>query len=455
MIARLFEPRLMLPAYLALCVVLGGSSSGGAVANALLQLLGLAILWFAATQERAVPVAGDIPGRYFKWLILATCGWIVVQFVPLPSGLWSAIPGRANVAQGMELLGNEPGWRPLAIEWERAIASALSFIPPFAVLAMALRAEPDTITRGILAILAATVLAAVVGVAQIAAGDGSPLYFYDITSVASSVGFFANSNHFATLFIVCAALAIVGIEPDRTGRGGGSFAWLAWLAFTGFLLANVFLNRSLAGLALGMMVAAYCATFFIARLGSPAMRWGGIGIIALGGLAAMMFAVFAPRSLTEKLFVQTTDVGSRTYIWDGTYQAIVDTFPYGIGLGNFRWFYPQYEDPNVILSVYINHAHNDWLEFILEGGIFAVAILGLLGMVLARSARRHLRGNLTQIVRRAAPYVVLLVIALHSLVDYPLRTATIAAVGTLALVMAMRGLTFEPDRLLRGERIRG
>src|SRR5581483_10190440 len=47
---------LILPGYLLLCLVLGGASAEGIIANAALQLLGVAaILWFAVQSGAAVP----------------------------------------------------------------------------------------------------------------------------------------------------------------------------------------------------------------------------------------------------------------------------------------------------------------------------------------------------------------------------------------------------------------
>ena len=67
--------------YLALCLVLGGSSSGGVLANAALQVFGLLILVFVALRKPLRIVQAE------RQLLLLGAGVVViglVQLVPVP-----------------------------------------------------------------------------------------------------------------------------------------------------------------------------------------------------------------------------------------------------------------------------------------------------------------------------------------------------------------------------------
>ena len=255
-----------------------------------------------------------------------------------------------------------------------------------------------------------------------------------------AAGFFANYNHAATLLCAAAALTIPGAVPDRTPGDQPSFAWLGWLMLAGLFATGAVFNRSLAGFGLGVAVAGYCVIVMTSQLLAGKARRIALGGAVLATAGAGLLVALAPRSWTNSLVVDSDAGGMRGYLWAQTWQAIGDSFPAGIGLGNFRWMFPRYEDPQVTLASFANHAHNDWLEFLLEGGIFAVVLLVLLAWLIATCALSVLgragRGNLA---RCAAPFVVLAVLAAHSVVDYPLRTVALAAVGALALVMAMRG----------------
>jgi len=48
-------------------------------------------------------------------------------------------------------------------------------------------------------------------------------------------------------------------------------------------------------------------------------------------------------------------------------QAMGDFFPLGSGMGTFSSIYAAYQTPD--LDRFINHAHNDYLQWVLEGGL--------------------------------------------------------------------------------------
>src|SRR5689334_15808443 len=90
------------PAYLLLCLVLGGSAQG-VWTNALLQLIGLGIIAWAAgspTEERMVR-----PLRALLWIGLLGLVIVALQLIPLPTALWSHLGGRAQIAADYGILG--------------------------------------------------------------------------------------------------------------------------------------------------------------------------------------------------------------------------------------------------------------------------------------------------------------------------------------------------------------
>src|SRR5690606_19187537 len=79
--------------------------------------------------------------------------------------------------------------------------------------------------------------------------------------------------------------------------------------------------------------------------------------------------------------------------------------------------YQIYEAPSNIHRAYVNHAHNDYLELILEGGAPAVLLIATYFMLLAWQIPA-LRNSPFQ----KAALVAVVFVLIHSLVDYPLRT---------------------------------
>ena len=108
----------------------------------------------------------------------------------------------------------------------------------------------------------------------------------------------------------------------------------------------------------------------------------------------------------------------------------------GSGIGTFRGVYQLYEDHDQLDSVRINHAHNDFLELWLEAGVAGIGLVALFAVWLAVRAvklwRRNAPGSEIDLsIARAATLVVVL-IAAHSFVDYPLRTGAVMAIMAFA-----------------------
>jgi O-antigen ligase len=93
----------------------------------------------------------------------------------------------------------------------------------------------------------------------------------------------------------------------------------------------------------------------------------------------------------------------------------------------------MYEGPRQVYSAFVNHAHNDYAEVFLEGGLFAVALFVAFLLWFAVAALRawlpagsRSLSALDRGLPKAAAIAILLLL-LHSGVDYPLRTTALAS----------------------------
>jgi O-antigen ligase len=130
--------------------------------------------------------------------------------------------------------------------------------------------------------------------------------------------------------------------------------------------------------------------------------------------------------------------------------------PFGSGGGSFRHIYPSYEDPEAASPEYINHAHDDYAELALEyGAPGALLAMGALGLWAWRMRTLWAATGSGQRLARAGCAAVGIVL-LHSLVDYPARTAAIAVLTAFAaaLMAAPSPLVEEPQRRFRSSRSR-
>jgi O-antigen ligase len=415
----------IVPGYLVLCLLFGGASAAGYWGNMALQLLGLVIIFFALASEPPAPLSR--PARQLMALLIAILAYVALELLPLPPALWSAFPGRGDIATQLAIAGQPLPWLPLSLDPYRTIGSALSLIPPIAVFLAMVRLGGFRALWIAVVIVAVAILSIFIGAAQVSGSDQSPFYFYAITNFGKAVGFFANSNHLGTLMVVSIpflAAMVLRARARGTGVRQMSALWIAALAGLAVLLIGIAINRSLA--AAGLTVPALILTAFVlpARSGRKAII--GTGLASLLFAAALAVIFIAP--VGSDLFSNTPqpEGSSRSIFYGVTWHAARDFFPTGTGIGTFQQIYHRYEDPATVDQLYVNHAHNDYLELLLETGpvawLFAAAFLFWLGAQM----RRLWSGERGDELGRAAA-IACLVMLVHSIVDYPLRTAALAA----------------------------
>ena len=429
----------VLPAYVASCLLLGGASAAGVLANGLLQLLAVGLIahhfWRNRTVTRDTGERWSVNGIF--WLVAIFALWVVVQLVPLPSQLWQALPGRDLVEDGDALLGMSGLWRPLAMQPDRVLISAMSILPPFAVFLLTLRATAPIRSATIYAILAIAIFSSAIGLVQVSHGPASPAYLYDFTNANTSVGFFSNANHLATLFVI--SLVLTADIPFRPVADRQKTFWFVIrTVLMLFMLVNVLINRSQAGFVL--LIPALL--FWLART-QTGLRWFGPVRqlwMALAGIALLVpvAALWWGERLFQNVALNTVGITDRLAFIDTSRKIIADNFPIGGGLGSFRWLYAGYEDLTHVARTYVNHAHNDYVEFLVEGGVVAVILIA--GLAIWWGWRMlsllRLRRILPDHVYAAA--TIILLVACHSLVDYPVRTAAIAAICGMCLGVLAR-----------------
>lgn len=425
----------VLPAYLLLCLILGGSSQA-IWGNAILQLLALGILAWAALTREPAPMALD--GRRLLLIVAAVMVLVLAQLIPLPPAVWVHLPGREFIAGGFALLGMPLPWLPISESPHDTMASALTLLPPLALIVGMLRLPHWRTSWLFGAVIVATGISIVLGVLQVSAGNGD-WYFYQRTNLGIAVGAFANGNHFATLLLTAipllAALAIP-LRRQATGRRGRPIDVALAVAAVSVFLVGLLINGSMAMFVIGPAVVAATALFAM-RLPPRRQRQGLMLTIALLAAAGTVVVV-AGRSLPS--WGTTASVETRQEYWTVSMRALQDHWLTGSGFGSFAQTYRRFEDPQIADRWFANHAHNDYLELAFEGGVPAALLLVVFLLWWAGRARNSWSTDSATIEQKAAA-IASAAILLHSLFDYPLRTAGLAAVFSvcLALLAGARG----------------
>src|SRR5215203_1294363 len=121
----------VIPAYILLCIGLGGSVQG-MWGMAILQLLAIAIIAWSMLGKERLHLSGPAKGLFA--IAGLTLLLVILQLVPLPPGVWMGLPGREPIAEGYGLLGQPLPWLPISLTPYDTAATALTLLPPLAVL---------------------------------------------------------------------------------------------------------------------------------------------------------------------------------------------------------------------------------------------------------------------------------------------------------------------------------
>jgi hypothetical protein len=431
------QPVLMM-AFMTFVMLVGGSSRADMTSLLVLRPVSMLVAVYAIL---------TLPSRLWKAnkFIILFASLIVLlptlQLVPLPPTLWRHLAGRELVVEIDQAAGMGDVWRPLTLSprgtWNALFSLAVPIAILFAGLKLSDRQRSALVPFSLVLILASAGL----GALQMIGPHGGPLYLYRITHSDSAVGFLANRNHQAA-FVACAfpILAVMISHRDFKQRPY-SRPFFAVIAAT-FLIPLVLMIGSRAGLVVSAVAIALAAFLYILSVrerGEKVRRRvalflaaGCTAIPALVGLAIWLDRAEALR----RAIGWESENDFRLRAWGVIAQFLQRYWPWGSGMGSFVDVYKIYEPADLLLPEYINQAHNDWLEIMLTGGVFAAGLLTLAVFAWAwRVWQVRKPGPHRQLSRLGLAIIMLF--ALASITDYPLRVPSMAAFFMLAVLWAL------------------
>ena len=430
------KARIALTLLLIFAFLLGGSARDDLAQLVVLRPVTAVFLGYGLYGLKASTV------RQHKFLFAMAAGIValpLMQLVPLPPTFWRDLPGRDLVAQIDSVAGLGAQWRPLTLTPIETRNALFSTMGPLAVLVLGTKLDEERRARLLPVMLALGCISAGLGLLQWGGSESSALYLYPISNFGSPVGLFANRNHQALLLAVMMPMFLVWAVQDSA-----AVKVLAAVSVC-LLLAMIVMIGSRAGL-----IAAALAV-----LVSPLLQPLG-GFCGMAGTGARKLVVILASSM-----VLVTSVSVGTAMWLGRSEAwnrlvgqsgevdlrlsVLPTlaeltrkyFPFGSGLGSFERVYLIAEPDALLNPNYVNHAHNDWLETVLTGGALAATLILSSVVVFGIQAWRNLQANVPLNPNRRLARLGLLVVflmALGSVVDYPLRTPALAAFFSVAVL---------------------
>ncbi len=409
-------------------LLLGGGGSPAPMPELVLELLAAAT--FAAWLLTS-PAWQQVPRQ--AWWIAALVAIVpLAQLVPLPSGLWQAMPGRELEREALALIGAEHGWRTWSLAPNRTLASLLSLGPPLAVLLMTSALDRAGRIALLGVICTAALLTLLVGALQLSGGTNSALRFYG-ASDRVLLGFQANRNSTADLMLIAtAAVPALVVELARRDSFPLSRNFVVGTSVIGVTLGalGVVLTASRAGIVLLPLALIAGLTVLRTWLGLTRRRLAAVALVAVLALAAAAWLLWNNAVLTRLTSRLNFTSELRPELWRDSLYAARQYFPWGAGMGDFVPAILAGERLEVVRETLPNRAHNDVLELAVEAGAFGLAALGMIAAIIAAAARKALRRAATGSAALTIFAIAALgLLALHSLVDYPLRSMALACLG--------------------------
>lgn len=374
------------------CLVLGGGTARGLMIDTILQIAVIAASTYAIL---------NLPARSVSKVGIAFFGLVLfsglLQIVPIGIGL-------LDMARAAPLLPDVPSLQsaPISLSVGRTIQTVIFALVPIYLFIALSKLNSKELTQLIPFYLIGIICNAAAGFFQYSLGSEgsmSGLLGYDVM-----VAFFANVNHFSTLLVSSIPFILyVGVFSSRP-------------VLAVFTLVSIMLVLLAAGSRAGILIG-----FLVIVVSLAALAWRGrvSGIIALISLAAI--AAYGYGAVVNVGTQALDPEYGRAYFASTTIRAIRDTLPFGIGYGTFDLIFSHYEPSEAIGRSFVNHAHNDFLEIVLEGGLAGglMLLFFLVTLSLAAIEAGHLP-------RHRLAILAIMVVLVHSTVDYPLRTMAVA-----------------------------
>lgn len=364
---------------------------------------------------------------------LAAAGLLVLVpllqwLMPLAGGA-----GRAAIIVDLAQAGVGTGIGHASLTPQATEHALWSLLPPLACFLVAALLDRHWRRRFVRLALALVLANLAFGFFQAGLPEGHALRLYT-NSGSGFGGVLINGNHQASALVIGMLLAL-GLAAEarwrsRQGQDRTRHAWAYLVA-----AATCFLCIPLAGSTAGMLIGVLLLAIGLPAIGllGPVRRSRGGNRIALG--AVVVLGVLGIAIATQWMDLSQTDPLRHAAARE-TWALGQQYLPTGSGVGSFVQTFEQAAGPLFQRGEYVNHAHNEYAQWWLEGGLLAAVgalavfiVLGWIGLRLLRDRHHRPLGS--------ACWLGLCALLLHSFVDFPLRTLSLMTMAGLLAGLAL------------------
>lgn len=391
----------------------------------------LFILWIVTKGESGDTGQSDVPERKQEGIYLFVAlsiliTYFFIQMLPMPPALLRYISPHSFDLYSFYSVDINPKMHISLYAYKTQIEciKMLTYATFFILLAFSIR-DLHTLEKLIKILSCFGFVLAVFAIIQMATWNGK-LYWFRLVTEGSPFGPFVNRNHYAGLMGMLIPLTL-GLAFTRKRRERQML-----FGFFGIIMSiSLFLSLSRAGIISFLAGIALFALFLL---------WNKFKAKKIWALAAFLFIIFlyllylGIDPIIDRFYKTDITREARIAVWAETIKAFKDFYLTGSGLGTFINVFQLYS-PEAIVYIY-DHAHNDYLEFILEAGAIGTFLLLIFLFFLIRCIVRGSWDGKTGIIK-ISMLSSITTIAIHSIFDFNLHIPSNALMLSAIFGMAI------------------
>ncbi|HAM52933.1 MAG TPA: hypothetical protein DCP92_20380 [Nitrospiraceae bacterium] len=364
------------------------------------------VLCVVEKRREAEPLLYEVPGLFPLTLFLA---YILFQLVPLPAGLLRVVSSGTYALYKETLWAADPNaWGSLSVNRNATLAEffRLAAYAAFYILTIQVLARKDLLKRTVWILVVFVSVLASFSMLQHFLWNNKIYWLREVPVGAHPFGPYVNRNNYAGLLDMILPLIVclfIYYRPRNSCRSLRAKAVEAFsnpltnvhvlLGFFALLVAtSVFRSLSKGGI-ISLCISMIFLAGIIRNKGKEAKGWLLVALIVT--LAFYSVGWFGWNQIFKRFEALRDTQGAiaeaRMGIWKDSVAMIRDFPLTGTGFGSYIHIYPKYR--SITAEEIVDHAHNDYMELLSEGGFVAVVIFLCFLYSVVRKSYKAFRGR--------------------------------------------------------------
>lgn len=396
---------------------------------------------------------------FFTKVVIAVAIFLFIQIIPLPTFIVKFVSPHAYSFREVFSVGaSQSPWMTISVAPFKTLKESFEIISYALFVLLILKAIVSfrAIKKLLFGLVGLGTFEAIYGLIELLNPQPRLLFYTKEINLEVATGTYVNQNHFSGLLEMTLPLTLGLFLTQMEGLFSPELSWrdrilqfsekrMTLSIILGlsaiFQMLGVWFSRSRSGVMV-IFLEFVCFLIIVALYlrTDKFTRRQTIRILQVVLVIALIIIIYTGASSTISRFTaEKLNQEGRFHYWTTLGQMITDFILVGSGLGTFAIIYPAYESGKTYGLLL--HAHNDYLEFLLELGILGMILLlgGITFLVVKTWIQWAKRKNFQIKIMVLGGMISILGLAIHSLTDFnlhiPANTIIFSLILSLNLIL--------------------